>query len=65
MKPKQYFTTTEAAQRLGISVKRMQRLCNQGRIPEAERLGTRWMLPRSFTVTPGKRGPALRIGEKS
>lgn len=53
-------TTAEAAERLGVTVVRVQALCKQRRIPGARLVGGRtWMLPERFQITPGTRGPAL------
>jgi hypothetical protein len=50
-------TLADAAQSLGLSLRRVQQLCAQRRIPGARLIGKVWMLPERFTVTPGKRGP--------
>jgi excisionase family DNA binding protein len=48
----------EGAERLGLTVRRLQALCQQRRIPGARLIGGRaWLLPRDFKVTPGTRGP--------
>ncbi len=41
-----YMTISEAAQKWNLSVRRVQTLCNTGRIPGAERLGYCWAIPR-------------------
>lgn len=38
-------TAAQAAEKWGISLRRVQDLCRVGRIPGAERFGTHWMLP--------------------
>lgn len=51
-------TATDAAKLLGISLRRVQELCKQGRIPGARLVeGRVWILPNTLTVTPGTRGP--------
>lgn len=50
----------EAAERRGISLRRLQVLCKQRRIPGARLVGRTWLLPESFEITPGKRGPKLK-----
>ena len=40
-----YITAKEAAQKWGISQRRVQVLCEQGRIPGASRLGWAWAVP--------------------
>jgi len=47
-----------AAARLGVSTVHVAKLCRDGRIPGAKRIGARmWVVPNRFTVTPGTRGP--------
>lgn len=41
-----YMTAKEAAQKWGISQRRVQVLCDQGRIDGAVRLGWAWAIPR-------------------
>lgn len=53
-------TAKEAAERRGISLRRIQALCRQRRIPGARYVGRVWYLPDPFTIIPGKRGPSLR-----
>ncbi len=40
-----YITTKEAARRWGISERRVQVLCRQGKIPGVFRLGWAWAIP--------------------
>lgn len=55
---------TEAARRTGHSVKRLQELCAQRRIPGARLVAGRlWLLPEGFTITTGSRGP--KLGQRS
>lgn len=49
-----------AAKQRGISVRRLQILCKQRRIPGARFVGRVWLLPENYSVTPGLRGPKLR-----
>ena len=60
-------TVEEAARRLGLSVRRVRRLCAEGRVEGATRLGRDWIIPTPVQVSPGSRGPkgAARLaGEK-
>lgn len=41
----EYITANEAAEKWGISGRRVQLLCKQGRIKGARRLGWAWMIP--------------------
>lgn len=38
-------TVAQAAERWGVSVRRVQDYCRQGKIPGAQRVGTNWLIP--------------------
>lgn len=40
-----YLSTKETAEKWGIGERRVQRLCNQGRIPGVIRIGSTWGIP--------------------
>ncbi|BBF44859.1 ATP-dependent transcriptional regulator-like protein [Lachnospiraceae bacterium KM106-2] len=40
-----YMSAKEAAKRWGISVRRVQNLCKDGRIPKAQRISNSWIIP--------------------
>ena len=40
-----YLSITQTAERWGISQRRIQILCNEGRIPTAIRIGRVWAIP--------------------
>ncbi len=40
-----YITTTEAAEKWGISRRRVSLYCKDGRIPGAEQKGVMWLIP--------------------
>lgn len=43
----EYMTTQEAAELWGVKIRRIQAMCENGRIPEAERLGSKmWVMPK-------------------
>ena len=42
-----YVTLAEIAEKWGISNRRVQTLCSEGRIPGATRLGNMWVIPKS------------------
>lgn len=42
----EYITTQEAAERWGLSVRRVQYLCQTNMIPKATRIGRIWMIPK-------------------
>ena len=41
-----YIAAKRAAERWGISLRRVQKLCSEGRIPGVERVGRDWLIPR-------------------
>lgn len=45
-------TITQAAQSRGVSRQRLQALAQHGRIPGAELVDGRWILPERWTVAP-------------
>ena len=42
----EYMTATEAAEKWGISSRRVHTLCSEGRIKGATRLGIAWAIPK-------------------
>jgi hypothetical protein len=53
-------TSAAAAALLGVTPRRVQALCAQGRIRGAKKIGRDWMLPDQPRISAGTRGPALR-----
>lgn len=51
----EYLTAKEAAQKWGISERRVQVLCEQGRIAGVQRLGKSWAIPSSVQKPIDKR----------
>ena len=45
MQRMKYLSTFEAAEKWGISHRRVSILCNEGRIAGAQRAGSRWIIP--------------------
>lgn len=43
-----WMTTKDAAERWGITVRRVQALCDNGQIPEADKLGDIWVMPKGM-----------------
>ena len=41
----EFLTTTQASEKWGISSRRIQTLCSEGRIAGAMRIGTLWAIP--------------------
>lgn len=52
------YSTTEAAEMLGISSRRVAVLCMEGRFTGAQKIGKTWVIPESVikNYTPGERG---------
>ena len=48
-------TVRSAAAKLGISPRRIQVLCAQGRMKGAKKLGRDWLIPSPPVVTPGSK----------
>ena len=63
-----YITVKEAAERWGVSTRRVQILCNTGRIKGAYRFGKSWMVPRTAVIPNSRRAdkePSLPMPRKS
>ena len=43
----EYISCAEAAEKWGISERRVQILCNQNRIPGVSKLGYMWLIPKN------------------
>ena len=50
-------TVREAANRLGVSERRVRQLARDGRMTGAMKSGAEWLIPTPVEVTPGRRGP--------
>ena len=52
------YSTTEAAEALKISSRRVAVLCTEGRFPGAQKIGKTWAIPESAikNYVPGERG---------
>ena len=57
---RKFITTTQAAERTGLSARYVQRLAADGRITGAMKVGPVWLVPESFKWKPQKRGPKPR-----
>lgn len=51
-------TIREAANRLGVSERRVRKLARDGRVRGATKAGSEWLIPTPVELIPGKRGPA-------
>ena len=59
-------TVREAANRLGVSERRVRKLARDGRLRGALKTGAEWLIPTPVEMIPGRRGPvgvAGRDGE--
>jgi excisionase family DNA binding protein len=54
---RKFTTASEAAERFGVTVRYVQRLCKEGKIKGAQQFGSAWMVPATFKWKPGKPGP--------
>ena len=50
-------TVREAANRLGVSERRVRKLARDGRVRGAMKTGSEWLIPTPVEVIPGRRGP--------
>lgn len=50
-------TVKEAANRLGVSERRVRKLARDGRMRGAVKAGAEWLIPTPVEVIPGRRGP--------
>lgn len=63
-----YITVKEAAEKWGVSVRRVQFLCKQNRIKGASRMGKSWVIPQSAVLPNARRrdeAPTLPMPRKS
>ena len=51
----QYISTSEAAKKWGLVRRRVSTLCEEGRIPGAQLVGNRWMIPGDAQKPPDAR----------
>ncbi len=51
----------EASHELGVNTSRVVQLVLAGRITGARKIGRDWIIPSPIRVTPGSRGPKMRI----
>lgn len=57
--PVKRLSLAEAAKAVGISRRRLQLLCAEGRVRGAERVGNQWVFTLGWSVKPAKSGPPL------
>ena len=58
-----YITVEQAAEKWGISKRRVQKLCAEGRIPFAQRFGKSWAIPEAACKPLDGRSTKTSMGE--
>ena len=53
-------TTKDAAELWGISIRRVQALCDSGKIPSANKIGDVWLMPKGTQKPPDGRYKAAK-----
>ena len=56
------FSADEAAQKVGVSARRLRQLLKQGRVKDARKVGKQWIIPESVELLPPDRD-AKTIGK--
>lgn len=51
----EYMTLKEASQKWGVTPRRINYYCSEGRIPGAEKMGTVWLIPKYSSKPTDKR----------
>ena len=51
----EYMTLKEASQKWGVTPRRINYYCSEGRIPGAEKMGTVWLIPKNSSKPTDKR----------
>ncbi len=52
-----FVTTAEAAKRIGSTMRHVQKLCKEGKVPGATQFNGVWMVPSTFRWKPQRPGP--------
>ena len=60
----EYISAPEAAKKWGISERRVQRLCEDARIPGISKIGYMWLIPKVADKPVDKRQKQNKGGEK-
>ncbi|WP_417340834.1 helix-turn-helix domain-containing protein [Evtepia gabavorous] len=58
----EYMSCPEAAMKWGISERRVQRLCEDNRIPGVSKLGNMWLIPRNVDKPKDRRYKDYQLG---
>ena len=56
----EYLTTQEVAMQWGVTKRRIQAMCDKGKIPNAERIGLLWVIPKGTPKPPDGRTKVVR-----
>ena len=56
----EYLTTQEVATQWGVTKRRIQAMCDKGKIPNAERIGLIWVIPKGTPKPPDGRTRTAR-----
>ena len=59
----EYMSWREAAKRWGITERRVQRLCEDGRIPGVSKFGYMWLIPKDTEKPADKRRKESKNGK--
>lgn len=59
----EYMSCSEAGQKWGISERRVQRLCEDNRIPGISKIGYMWLIPKDSQKLADKRFKSARSKE--
>ena len=51
----EYMTLKETSQKWGVTPRRINYYCSEGRIPGAEKMGTVWLIPKDSSKPTDKR----------
>jgi hypothetical protein len=63
--PKGCITTTEAAEKFGLSPRYIRRLCKEGAVKGAQQFGRDWMVPAGYKWKPQKPGPKPKKAKRA
>ena len=58
-------TTKDAAELWGISIRRVQALCDSGKIPSATKIGDVWLMPKGTQKPRDGRYKAIKTDKKN
>lgn len=58
----EYMTTQEVATQWGVTTRRIQAMCGKGKIPNAQRIGFIWVIPKGTVKPPDGRTRFARDG---